>query len=326
MKLKSIKVGEMNNPKWSHLVSNMELTIKKKDVFSSFDSIYTIGSCFAEEIRKSLSSKNFNLFPKFEKLKFDKLITNIDTLPNRSHMNFYNLPAILQEFRRSENSLKIVPSDFIIVKDTTFKMLETGQMRFVKQKGQTVYHDILRRWNWSNSLDELIEVSQKISELTFQGITQSNVAVITLGMSEVFMNQKFVANEMPAHLHGKTNYIPKLLTSSQNLYYLREITNCLRALNNKLKIIFTISPVALIRTFLSNDIYTANLVSKSNLISALFEFMSENPKNVHYFPSYEIVNMLGWDAFKDDKRHVKETTANIVVNTFQASYQIKEKV
>ena len=323
MKFKSINIAEKLNSKWAILMSRGEISIKKREILTPDASIYTIGSCFAEEIRKSLTKNSYNLYPKFSSLEFDRHNCNIDTLPDREHMNFYNLGSIYQEFQRSKNLLKFNAKDFVEVKNTRHALKDDGNIGIFRQDDSVVYHDILRRWTWSNSLDELAEVSQKISHLTLEGITRADIVIITLGMSEVFRNEKFIANEMPVHLYGSTTYKPTLLTARQNLDYLHAIVSFLKEVNKKVKIVFTVSPVGLIRTFLSNDIFTANLISKANLISALSEFLSSEPENVYYFPSYEIVNLLGWDAFEDDGRHVKPETADLIVKTFLSSFGVK---
>jgi len=323
VKLKSIRTAEKLNSKWASLMSNGELSIKKKEIIKPDAVIYTIGSCFAEEIRKALTKNSYDIYPKFSLLEFDRSICNIDTLPNREHMNFYNLGSIFQEFQRSKNLLNFDTEDFVEVKNTRHALKDDGNVGIFRKDGSVVYHDILRRWTWSNSLDELVDISQKISALTLEGITKADIVIITLGMSEVFSNEKFIANEMPVHLHGLTTYEPTLLTSQQNLEYLHCIVNFLKETNKDVNIVFTVSPVALIRTFLSNDIYTANLISKANLISALSEFLSDEPENVHYFPSYEIVNLLGWEAFEDDGRHVKSETADLIVKAFLTSFGVK---
>lgn len=325
MQLKSVNITKNLNSKWHILMSHGEISLKERDIIKPDSSVYTIGSCFAEEIRKSLTKSEFNLYPKLKSLKFNRDNCNVDTLPDREHMNFYNLGSIYQEFQRSVNLLKVDASDFVEVKNTNCGVKADGNPKLFKQHGSVLYHDILRRWTWSNSLEELINISQKLNTLTIEGLTKADIIIITLGMSEVFSNEKFIANEMPAHLIGHTQYKPKLLTTEENLSYLKAIVSFLKEVNKRVKIVLTVSPVPLIRTFLSNDIFTANLFSKSNLISALNQFLSNEPEDVYYFPSFEIVNLLGWGAFADDGRHVKQGTADLVVRAFLQSFGAKSQ-
>lgn len=87
-----------------------------------------------------------------------------------------------------------------------------------------------------------------------------------------------------------------------------------------IELIFTISPVKHLR-----DGLVENLASKSTLISALHEYLSENQntKNVGYFPSYEFVTeeLNDWSFFRDDKMHPTQETIDLVFEKFSQVYR-----
>ena len=81
------------------------------------------------------------------------------------------------------------------------------------------------------------------------------------------------------------------------------------------KIIVTISPVALKRTFSGRDIIIANMESKS-IFRAVATSISREFSNVIYWPSYEIV--LARDVYEEDGRHVTPDGVNAIVDQFLA--------
>lgn len=78
----------------------------------------------------------------------------------------------------------------------------------------------------------------------------------------------------------------------------------------------TVSPVTLARTFTKNEIYAANMESKSTLRAVAGRLSSEY-KSVRYFPSYELVTGVGATAFQErDGRHVKPEMVERIMKAF----------
>ena len=100
---------------------------------------------------------------------------------------------------------------------------------------------------------------------------------------------------------------------------LKEIILSIKSININNKIIFSVSPVPLQLTFTNNDIFEANMYSKSTIRSAV-ENVIDPDNGIYYFPAYEIAMNLGADFFQDrDKRHPKEEMVDTVVNLFLKS-------
>jgi hypothetical protein len=70
------------------------------------------------------------------------------------------------------------------------------------------------------------------------------------------------------------------------------------------KILLTVSPVPLTKTFTNEDAVVANSYSKSVLRVCAQELKERHPE-VDYFPSFEIVSSCGLDSFKEDNIHVR---------------------
>jgi hypothetical protein len=81
------------------------------------------------------------------------------------------------------------------------------------------------------------------------------------------------------------------------------------------KILLTVSPVSLKRTYSGNDIVLANTESKSTL-RAVAAAISREFSNVTYWPSYEIA--LARDIYEQDGRHVTAEGVKTIVDTFLA--------
>jgi hypothetical protein len=125
----------------------------------------------------------------------------------------------------------------------------------------------------NNKLDEL---NQQIKELTH--------IFITFGTSWVYRHretQQIVAN---CHKVPQKVFEKELLSVDQNRVSIQNLISFFYALNPKLRIVFTISPVRHIK-----DGFFENQVSKGHLFAALHQICSEVGAKVDYFPSYEIV-------------------------------------
>ena len=141
----------------------------------------------------------------------------------------------------------------------------------------------------NNKLDEL---NQKIKELTH--------VFITFGTSWVYRHretQQIVAN---CHKVPQKVFEKELLSVDQNRVSIQNLISFFHALNPKLRIVFTISPVRHIK-----DGFFENQVSKGHLFAALHQICSEIDTRVNYFPSYEIVQdeLRDYRFFEKDMLH-----------------------
>ncbi|MDH5694945.1 MAG: GSCFA domain-containing protein, partial [Gammaproteobacteria bacterium] len=89
------------NKKWEVLYESRCLTVKNNRRFNLNQKFFTIGSCFAEEIRKALSARKVSCYPEYRNIDIDPQRMIIDTLPAREHMNYYNTFSIRQELERA---------------------------------------------------------------------------------------------------------------------------------------------------------------------------------------------------------------------------------
>lgn len=163
-----------------------------------------------------------------------------------------------------------------------------------------------------------------------EAIRASNVAIITTGVAPCWFrkdNNAFVlANGL--NLKKMDQYYQRTLTVQESCDFLLSALSKYKRLNPAIKLVLTLSPVPLARTFEFHSAIVADTVSKSVLRAAIHEAVQKRPDDIFYFPSYEIVTWLGryhGDAFgKDDgsPRHVSRFYIDAVLDAFIRNYKI----
>lgn len=298
------------NSKWGEFMRSRKITIRKAPRLKRNASIFTIGSCFAEEIRKALTGYGVQMLPEYEKVAVDHDKFVIDTLPGRPHMNFYNSATILQEFMRSAGEISYAEDDFWEVRDSIWK------------SGGKIYQDPYKRLTFGRSPGDLRNAIRMINEKIDFGIRNASAFVITYGMSEVFVNPEsgFVVSQKPLYGGGGgADTQMKILSVEENKENILKTIEIIRRFNKGAVVFASVSPVALERTFSGQDIYVANKAGKSKLRAALDE-ISESDKGFIYFPSYEMVESLGEAAFEADGRHVRPDVVRSIIGAFMKAY------
>jgi hypothetical protein len=311
----TLKTAGNSNKKWSNLFKFRKLTLVPIDIKKE-SKFYFIGSCFAEYLRFSMERETArDYYPEFKKLSFDANNHIADTINiGKYHMNYYSSASILQEFQRSWYG------------DSQFPPIEVqglciSQGKKVVSPGSILYQDPYRREVFANSNDEILNLSSNISNCVKSGLSEANVFVITLGLVELFRSKKtgLVFNQFPGY--SGAGY------SSEDLEFhrqsavdvitdLKNIVKLIKNINNDNKIVFSVSPVPLQMTFSRDDVFVANMYSKSTLRSAV-ESVIDPDHGIYYFPSYEIAMNIGSDFFQErDMRHAKEKYVDLIIKAF----------
>ena len=321
MYFNKINCVEKTNKKWEVLFADKTLTIPFKKIFSMEDKFFTIGSCFAEEIRKALTSEQISCLPNYSKIIFDPNRAIVDTLPTREHMNFYNTFSIKQEFSRAVGSWVQEPDDYWMLKG---KKIIDGRLYNSPESSDMVYQDPYRRLVFADTPAHLNQISNKITETFRQGLRDATVLIITLGMTEVFRkkNNGKICNQVPIYGGGGGLREAEFYNSSfaDNLANVQTLLDEVKAFNPAIKVVLTVSPVPLHRSFGPNDIFVNNYASKCTLRSVAEQICIEYPW-VHYFPSFEIVWNLGSSAYMEkDLLHVKPEIVGLITSAFRKSF------
>lgn len=318
MFFKQVQNVDRPNKKWEVLYENRTLTVRNNRRFTLKQGFFTIGSCFAEEIRKALTARSVHCYPEYRKIAIDPARMKIDTLPQREHMNYYNTFSIRQEIERAAG---IWIQDRHDVWELHGKNLENGIL--IAGEG-SIFQDPYRRLVFGRTIDDLWEALDQINVVIKEGLTTADVCVMTLGMTEVFKkkNNGLVCNQVPVYGGGagmrETYFYPS--NYDENLANMRTALRLLKQLNPQVQVVLTVSPVPLHRSFNEHDIFVNNMESKCTLRAVAAQICREFDW-VHYFPSFEIVWGIGAGAYMDkDLLHVKEEVVRSIMDLFLASH------
>ncbi len=310
--VQKIQVRDRPNPRWSSHFLNKLLSVPRQPIFGPHDHVFTIGSCFAERIRLALNEQHIRVGPPMAEVPMKPDDYRIDSLPRREHMNYYNSFTIRQEFERHIGEWKQADDDYwIMAKDSIWG-------------GERLYQDPYRRAIFGRTPEALAEAVSHCNAAIDHGIAQASVFFITLGMAEVFRNRRSgdIACQKPGYAGGageaETDF--HMSTFEENLENMSRVVEILTALKPDVRIVVTVSPVALARTFGTGDILVANTEGKSILRAALGA-LSRKYDNVTYFPSYEIVMANSPYSFRDDDgRHVSDWVVGRIVSAFKEAH------
>lgn len=310
-RIEKYKVRDNANPRWSSHQNNKLMTLVSKPLIGPDDTVFAIGSCFAERIRLAMDKQGLDVGPPMENIELDPDRFRIDALPGRAHMNYYNTYTIRQEFHRHVGTWKQEDDDYWIMKDTIWG-------------GDYIYQDPYRRMIFGRTPEDLADAVSRVNEAVDEGIRNASVFFITLGMTEVFVNKKskLVACQKPGYAGGGGEAETSFYASNyeQNLENLQYVVDVINQVRPGARVVVSVSPIALARTFGDHDILVANMEGKSILRAAVGALERAND-NVTYFPSYEIVMNNAPDSFRDDDgRHVDEWIVTKIVDLFKEAH------
>jgi hypothetical protein len=158
---------------------------------------------------------------------------------------------------------------------------------------------------------------------------EADLVIVTLGLTETWYDRttKLALTEAPSprliKQHPK-RFGLKFLLYQDCIALLKSICTLLQEYGKpNLKIVFTLSPVALQRTFTGQDVIVANMMSKSTLRSAIGE-LAARVDGVDYFPSYEAAMLsdplMVWQA---DRRNVTDLIVAHIMDEFTCRYGFK---
>jgi len=295
----NLAVNRLNNPVVQMFPSS-SFSLSKNTSF------FMIGSCFARGLEIILNKKGFKVFSLSDEFSQWKAI-NSDVKPIGA-TNRYNTGSILNDFRWALDPENPFPEEAYVV----YKSDQFIDLHMSAQLPPTSLDDLkTRRAIWDNVTANLKDV---------------DVITLTLGLVEVWKDNELgiFCNTTPDGYAQRSNpgrFSFETLDFRQNLENLEEI----HRLTSKFgkpgqKIIVTVSPVPLARTYTSKDIILANTYSKSVLRAVTEEFVDAH-ENVDYFPSYEIALNSQRDlVWSEDKRHVQGPFAHKIMDQFLSAY------
>ncbi len=264
--------------------------IKKKS------KIVTAGSCFAQHVGKWLSKRNFDYLP-----------SALDQDHNFSFAfgNIYSTALLRQWLEAATDKA-----------DLSEVFYENGGK----------YYDLLRPAFMSegfSSKEELLSAREDAIEELREGVSQADVFIFTLGLTESWVDTDGVVYPMcPGTICGEFDpekHKFKNFDVTENIDELNSAIELAKSLNSNIKFLLTVSPVPLTATASDNHVLTATIKSKSILRTVADALCNEN-QDVDYFPSYEIItsHANGGRFFKENMRDVTEEGVSYVMSHLEA--------
>jgi len=262
--------------------------------------VYTIGSCFAWEIQRALNERGFNVPDFYE----DQRFSSVEGVKDGAFFTRFNIGSMHNEIRNlvDENFLgeKLLYGDDDKVLDVHFG---TGRVQGLGTRG------------------EKLEARSYFRGKARDHLNKCDLFIITLGLSEAFFDieQGLYLNSAPPArfaLQNPERFEARLIDYTESLKMLSEIRDMLKEIQPNIKMMVTVSPVALGNTFSGQDVVVANSQSKAILRAVAGTFTAEHD-DAFYFPSYEAVQYSDPEfAYRWDKRHVKKDMVSKIIDLF----------
>lgn len=253
-----------------------EIVPRSDWAISHHDQLFFIGSCFAEEISERLRRVGFD----------------IEVNPFGILFNPISIAAGLH------------------------RIIET---RYYQEREIMEFRGLYHTWDHHGSFkswdkDQLLfEVNQSLDR-AFHKLKNADYLVVTLGSAWVYAlaNNQVVAN---CHKYPSQTFQKRLLSIDEIRPKWEGLLANLAAINPKIKVLFTISPVRYLK-----DGFLENQMSKSTLFLALNALMTS--PHISYFPAYEIMqdDLRDYRWYDKDLVHPSAIAIDYIFEKFTSTF------
>jgi hypothetical protein len=296
------------NRLWSYYNEHKALTFEPRPLIAPGTRVFTMGSCFAVEIRRRLKELGYTVYPDYGSLAFDPARQKVGSLPARENLNHYHSFAIRQEIEKAFGLWRQDDDDYWRIGNSPIdEPLFDGP----------VCQDPYRRLVFGRTPADLHEVTAGLDAVIRAGLEAADVYILTLGLIEVWRNKRsgLISCMNPGYGGGGGVEETEFANSgfAENYDNMRRAIELLFEHYPERRVILTVSPVPLGATFTDADVFVANMESKSTLRAVAGQLAAEFDR-VDYFPSYEICQM--GNPFSPDGRHVRPEVVAMIVATF----------
>lgn len=306
------------NPVWRHLRHHTPKIALERHAFVGPETkFFCMGSCFAREIHYALQARQYQVYPDEDAVQLE----THDEPPfnaSGSNLSYFNTFAMRQEFEKAFGLWAQSENDFWHYQRT----IKKGAISI------DVWQDPYRRRVYSKTLEGIRRITRDFDAVVKKGILESDVYIMTLGMTEIHKkkdNGLVTCVSAGSWREGASVTETEFYESSyeENYANMKAIVELIHGRFPERKIILTVSPVPLGGTYGKNDVYVANMESKS-ILRAVAGQMARKFKNVYYFPAFEICSYLGAftnrKVYRDDWRHVDKEVIAYIIDRFLQSF------
>ena len=261
--------------------------IKKIPLINKDTKVFSIGSCFAQNLAKYLEAKGHY----------------VNHFPQTIH--FFTL-SILQELKH-------------LFEEPQYSMED------IWKTDDGLYANPFRKPSFrTKTIPEMEKYSKEVENKAKSLLLEADVIIVTLGGTEIWRNPRsqkpYLTIPYPEIFNSQMPELAEFynLTFQENYDALKEIYLLLRKHVPKANIIMTVSPNRLTFTVSDKDIVLANCQGKSILRAALGELTDANTENLYYFHSYELIEYADYpiDFLDNEQRHVNPFAVTMIMNEF----------
>jgi hypothetical protein len=304
------------NAIWRDSERGFRITVPRRPLLTKKTRVFTMGSCFALEIRAALEKRGYDVYPKYRQIGIDPARQRISKMPEREDVTHYDTFTIRQEFEQAFAERHYGLDDFLKHAHLLSNHFTTG--------GRTSWQDPYRKRVYGANEEAILDISRKLDACIADGIREADVYVITLGLVETWRNTAnglHICTPPYDDARGGLDKFGKiefhLSTYAENYENVKRVCALVGERYPGRRIVLTVSPVGLGRTYSGNDVVVATIEAKSLLRTAAREICREFP-NVFYWPSYELCTKD--DIYREDGRHVRPDVVAMIVDAFVAAH------
>lgn len=206
----------------------------------------------------------------------------------------------------------------LLNKYTPFSMLneiealghDDGGARFLIEAGADAWWDGQLHSHQYVTRERGLQRRRRIRRLYGESIAECAVVIVTLGLIEAWWDeaeQIYLNDTVPRSIMERHpgRFFFELLSPEKVIDTVLRLVAGLHAINPAQRMLLTVSPVPLQRSFSGGDAITANSYSKAALRTAA-EVATRSFGHVDYFPSFETVTLSDrQSAWEDDLIHVR---------------------
>ncbi len=302
------------NPTFRQADRGERIGVAPDQLFGPGDSVFAVGSCFAQSVREALTESGSKALPAYENIKLDP--TRQMAGPLR-HINYYTTFAIRQEFERVLSStprepyfVPIAPGRWTVAPD---EFGSSGDF----EPWDARFQDPLRHGVVAASEEDIIDVMGKVDDLTRAAVEDASAYIITLGMVESWIDSQTGMHMWSSKVHNvapdRDRYTFHMSNYQENYDNLAWICDTVADRFGDRPIIVTVSPVSMLRTFTGKDIVVANNYGKS-MLRTVAGALADDFDHVTYWPSYEYG--IAGDHYEEDGRHVDRGAVGRMIDVF----------
>jgi hypothetical protein len=265
--------------------------------------VFTIGSCFARNIEIALRDRGLRVptldmqLPERELMRGTQLRTGI--------LNKYTPFSMFNEIEQ-------------LVRD------DDGG-RFLVELGEDEYWDGQLHSYETVTRERGLQRRRRIRRLYAEAVAECSVVIVTLGLIEAWWDeaeQLYLNETVPRSAIDRHpgRFFFETLSIDKTIEAVERLVAALHALNPAQRMLITVSPVPLQRSFSGDDVLVANSYSKAALRVAA-ETVARGFDHIDYFPSYESVMLSDpAAAWEDDLVHVRPDMIEFNVARMLAAY------